>query len=83
MRSLQRQRKFFIDGLAGRTPVTPVLYEGLEEMARRRISPQAFAYLAGGAGNETTMQANRRALDEVKIHPHMLGGVQEVSTILK
>jgi lactate 2-monooxygenase len=29
------------------------------------------------------MQANRRALDEVKIHPHMLGGVQEVSTILK
>ena len=29
------------------------------------------------------MRANRRALDDVKIHPHMLGGVQEVSMILK
>ena len=83
MRSLQRQRKLFIDGLAGKKPVTPFSYEGLEEIARRQLSPQAFAYLAGGAGHETTMQANRHALNEVKIHPHMLGGVQEVSTILK
>jgi lactate 2-monooxygenase len=83
MRSLQRQRELYIDGLAGKKPVTPVSYEGLEESARRRLSPQAFAYLAGGAGYETTMRANRRALDEVKIHPRMLGGVQEVSTIRK
>jgi len=83
MRSLQRQREMYIDGLAGRKPVTPVSYEGLEESARRRLSPQAFAYLAGGAGHETTMHANRQALDEVKIHPRMLGGVQEASTILK
>lgn len=83
MRSIQRQREIFIDGLAGKKPVTPVSYEGLEEKARRMLSPEAFAYIAGGAGNETTVQANRRALDEVKIHPRMLGGVQEVSTILK
>jgi len=83
MHSLQRQRELYIDGLAGRKPVTPVSYEDLENNARRRLSPQAFAYLAGGAGHETTMHANRQALDEVKIHPHVLGGVQEVSTILK
>jgi len=83
MRSLQRQREVYIDGLAGKKPVTPVLYDHLEEIARRKLSPEAFAYLAGGAGHETTMRANRQALDEVKIHPHMLGGVQEVSTILK
>jgi len=83
MRSIQRQREIFIDGLAGKKPVTPVSYEGLEEKARRMLSPEAFAYLAGGAGHETTIAANRRALDEVKIHPHMLGGVQEVSIILK
>jgi lactate 2-monooxygenase len=83
MRSIQRQREIFIDGLAGKKPVTPVSYEGLEEMARRVLSPEAFAYIAGGAGNETTVRANRQALDEVKIHPRMLGGVQEVSTILK
>ncbi len=82
MRSLQRQREMYIDGLAGKKPATPVSYEDLEEIARRRLRPEAFAYLAGGAGHETTMRANRQALDEVKIHPHVLGGVQEVSTIL-
>lgn len=79
MRSLQRQRKIFIDGFAGRKPSTPVSYAGLEEKARRLLPPEAFAYLAGGAGSETTIDANRRALDQVKIHPRMLGGVQEVS----
>ena len=83
MHSLQRQREIYINGLAGIRPATPVSYDVLEQKARQKLSPEAFAYLAGGAGNETTMRANRRALDEVKIHPHMLGGVQEVSMILK
>ena len=79
MSSLQRQRKIYIDGFAGRKPPTPVSYAGLEERARQLLPPEAFAYLAGGAGSETTIDANRRALDQVKIHPRMLGGVQEVS----
>ncbi|MBK9104378.1 MAG: alpha-hydroxy-acid oxidizing protein [Saprospiraceae bacterium] len=79
MRSLQRQRKIYLDGFAGRKPSTPVSYAGLEERARQVLPPEAFAYLAGGAGSETTIDANRRALDQVKIHPRMLGGVQEVS----
>lgn len=79
MRSLQRQRKIYLDGFAGKKPSTPVSYTGLEEKARQLLSPEAFAYLAGGAGSETTIDANRRALDQVKIHPRMLGGVQEVS----
>ena len=79
MRSLQRQRKIYLDGFAGKKPTTPVSYAGLEEKARQLLSPEAFAYLAGGAGSETTIDANRQALDKVKIHPRMLGGVQEVS----
>jgi lactate 2-monooxygenase len=79
MRSLQRQRKIYLDGLAGKKPLTPVSYTELEEKAKQRLSPEAFAYLAGGAGSETTIAANRTALDQVKIHPRMLGGVQEVS----
>ena len=79
MRSLQRQRKIYLDGFAGKKPSTPVSYTGLEEKARQLLRPEAFAYLAGGAGSETTIDANRRALDQVKIHPRMLGGVQEVS----
>ncbi|HJW27817.1 MAG TPA: alpha-hydroxy-acid oxidizing protein [Saprospiraceae bacterium] len=83
MHSLQRQRKVYLDGLAGRKPTTPVSYEDLAEKARQLLPAEAFAYLAGGAGNESTIRANRQALDEVKIHPHMLGGVQGVSMILK
>jgi lactate 2-monooxygenase len=83
MRSLQRQRKIYLDGFAGIKPRTPVSYPGLEAKARQLLSPEAFAYLAGGAGSETTIDANRLALDQVKIHPRMLGGVQEVSMQLK
>ena len=79
MRSLQQQRKIYLDGLAGKKPLTPVSYTELEEKAKQRLSPHAFAYLAGGAGSESTIAANRTALDQVKIHPRMLGGVQEVS----
>lgn len=83
MRSLQRQRKMYIDGFAGIKPAIPVSYAALEERAKQRLSAEAFAYLAGGAGNEMTIRANQIALEQVKIHPHMLGGVQEVSMNLK
>ena len=79
MKSLLRQREIYMDGFAGKKPETPVTYAELEAKAKERLSPEAFAYLAGGAGNESTIAANRLALDEVKIHPRMLGGVQEVS----
>lgn len=83
MRSLQRQREIYINGLAGGVPKTPLSFAGLEQRALQILSPHAFAYLAGGAGRETTIDHNRKALDQIKIHPHMLGGVQEVSMQLK
>ncbi|MGB4849114.1 MAG: alpha-hydroxy-acid oxidizing protein [Saprospiraceae bacterium] len=79
MISLQRQREIYINGLAGCVPLTPLSFAGLEHRARQILSEPAFAYLAGGAGRETTIDSNRQALDKIKIHPHMLGGVQEVS----
>lgn len=78
MLSLRRQRKIYLDGFAGKKPLTPVSYADLEAKARTRLSPEAFAYLAGGAGRESTIEHNRTALDGIKIHPRMLGGVQEV-----
>lgn len=78
MLSLRRQRKIYLDGFAGKKPLTPVSYADLEAQAKTRLSPEAFAYLAGGAGNERTIETNRSALDSIKIHPRMLGGVQEV-----
>lgn len=83
MRSLQRQREIYLNGLAGIRPVTPVSYQELEDTAKHRLSPAAFAYLAGGAGQESTIRANRLALDQVQIHPHVLGGVQEARMFLQ
>lgn len=78
MISLQRQRRIFMDGLAGRPPLTPVAYADLEAKARERMSHEGFTFVAGAAGSESTMAANRIALDRIQIHPRMLGGVQEV-----
>ncbi len=50
-------------------------FSELERRAERALSPEAFAYLAGGAGAEQTMAENRRTLDEVKIKPRMLRDV--------
>jgi lactate 2-monooxygenase len=38
------------------------------------MSPEAFAYIAGGAGLETTMAANRRAFTRRGIVPRVLAG---------
>ncbi|HZV69410.1 MAG TPA: alpha-hydroxy-acid oxidizing protein [Saprospiraceae bacterium] len=83
MLSLQRQREIYLNGLAGYFPKTSLSFAGLEHKARQILPAHAFAYLAGGAGRETTIDHNRQALDQIKIHPHMLGGVQEVSMQLK
>ncbi len=79
MLSLQRQRGIYLKGFAGCVPTTPVSFAALEHKAQQMLPKKAFAYLAGGAGRETTIDRNRQALDQIKIHPHMLGGVQEVS----
>lgn len=83
MRSLQRQREIYLNGSAGRLPAIPMSFQMLEDRAKSFLSKEAFAYLAGGAGSECTIDHNRRSPDLVKIHPHMLGGVQEVRMQLK
>ena len=39
------------------------------------MSPQAYAYIAGGAGNESTLRDNRAAFEKYKIVPRMLRDV--------
>jgi isopentenyl diphosphate isomerase/L-lactate dehydrogenase-like FMN-dependent dehydrogenase len=72
-----RQAAIFIRGLAGQHQAVPADSARLEERARRALSPQAFAYLAGGAGDESTMDANRAAFERWRIVPRML---RDVST---
>lgn len=44
----------------------------LEEQARSKLSPTAFNYVAGGAGERATMDANRLAFRQWKMIPRML-----------
>jgi lactate 2-monooxygenase len=74
-RGPQRQREIYVAGLGGRRPRVPVEPEGLEQAARRRMSPEAFAYVAGGAGLEQTARANREAFARRRIVPRVLRDV--------
>ncbi|HEX5385224.1 MAG TPA: alpha-hydroxy-acid oxidizing protein [Gemmatimonadales bacterium] len=50
----------------------PVSCEALEARAREALTPQAFAYLSGGAGAEDTMRANLEAFRRWRIEPRVL-----------
>jgi lactate 2-monooxygenase len=70
-----RQSEIYLAGVRGARPVIPVDVEQLERAARGTLSPEAFAYLAGGAGAESTMRANREAFERWRIVPRMLRDV--------
>jgi lactate 2-monooxygenase len=62
---------------AGHAPEFPVSYEGWESRARERLDDGPFDYVAGGAGAEETMKANREAFDRWRIRPRMLRGAAD------
>jgi lactate 2-monooxygenase len=69
------QYEIYARGLAGETPKIPVSIGELEQRARELLIPEAFAYVAGGAGAERTMLANRDAFQRRQIVPRMLRDV--------
>ncbi|CAN5298391.1 lactate 2-monooxygenase [soil metagenome] len=62
---------------AGHAPEYPVSYEGWERLAREKLGDGPFDYVAGGAGAEDTMRANREAFDRWRIMPRMLRGASD------
>ncbi len=78
--ALDWQRQIYINGFSGKKPNVNIDLTTLEESARKVISPEAFAYIAGGAGNESTVRANREAFEKYKIVPRMLCNVGERDT---
>jgi lactate 2-monooxygenase len=71
------QNEIYARGLVNEAPELPVGFSGLQERARELLSPEAFGYVAGGAGAERTMQANLQAFERWKIVPRMLRDVSE------
>lgn len=71
------QSEVYRAGLSGTRPAVPVDGSALERAARKAVSGEAFAYLAGGAGAEATMAANRAAFGRWSIWPRVLRDVAE------
>jgi L-lactate dehydrogenase (cytochrome) len=59
----------------GQAPRYPMRWPELEAAALAALPPEAADYLAGGAGGEETVRANREAFDRWRIVPRMLRGV--------
>ena len=71
------QSEVYRAGVGGTKPAVPVDHDALEQAARKAVSAEAFAYLAGGAGGEATMAANRAAFSRWRVWPRVLRDVAE------
>jgi len=54
--------------------------DDFEAVARERLDPGAYAYYAGGSGDEQTLRANAAAYARWELRPRVLVDVDEVST---
>jgi len=71
------QTEIYLKGTTGERPPFTTDLAGLEEVARRVLTDQAFGYVAGSAGSGSTARANRAAFDRWRIVPRMLRDVSE------
>ena len=76
----RHQAEIYFAGVRGARPRVPADPGRLEEAARTAMSAEAFAYVAGGAGLESTMEANRQAFERWRIVPRMLRDVSSRDT---
>ncbi len=74
---LERQMQIYLAGLAGERPRVPVSLGLLEQRAKEVLAPEAYDYVAGGAGGEETMRANLEAFTRWRIVPRMLCNVSQ------
>jgi 4-hydroxymandelate oxidase len=67
-------------GLVGAVPRWPVNLEDFEAAARPRLTPSAYAYIAGAAGDELTAARNRAAFASIRLKPRVLVGAGQLDT---
>ncbi|MET3805786.1 isopentenyl diphosphate isomerase/L-lactate dehydrogenase-like FMN-dependent dehydrogenase [Nakamurella sp. UYEF19] len=70
-----RQGLIYADGVVGRPPAVPTDWPSLDRAARHKLSRRAYAYVAGGAGLEGTVRADRAAFDRWELSPRVLRDV--------
>jgi len=69
---MQRQQQIYTFGLQGGSLSIPIALSLLEQKAKQILAPPAYDYVAGGAGGEDTVRANREAFYRWRIVPRML-----------
>ncbi|MBS1697322.1 MAG: alpha-hydroxy-acid oxidizing protein [Actinobacteria bacterium] len=69
------QSDIYRAGISGARPAVPTEPAALEEAARAALSTEAYAYIAGGAGSERTVAANRAAFARWQVWPRPLRDV--------
>ncbi|MDW8107513.1 MAG: lactate 2-monooxygenase [Armatimonadota bacterium] len=74
---MERQLEIYRKGLFGMPETFPVEYEELEARARAVLKPEAYDYVAGSAGTESTAHENRREFDRWRIVPRFLRNVSQ------
>ncbi len=73
------QDEINLAGLGGVTPDLPTDLDELERAAAGRLTPGAYAYIAGSAGSGDTARENRAAFRRWRIVPRMLTDVSSPS----
>jgi lactate 2-monooxygenase len=77
------QKEIYLKGFAGKRLDVSIDPIQLEQQAQKHMSPEAFAYIAGGAGLENTIHNNRSAFEKYKIIPRMLRDVSTRDTSIE
>ncbi|WP_447036089.1 alpha-hydroxy-acid oxidizing protein [Streptomyces sp. DSM 118878] len=71
------QDEIYLNGLSGVVPAFPMTYTDLESRARAALPPSVLSYVAGGAGDERTQNANVTAFERWGLIPRMFVGAAE------
>ncbi|MFF8897795.1 lactate 2-monooxygenase [Streptomyces lydicus] len=71
------QYEIYLNGMTGAVPRLPTDLTRLEQLTEQRLGPGPVGYVAGSAGTGSTAEANRAALDRLRIVPRMLRDVQQ------
>jgi lactate oxidase len=66
--------------LAKSTIPVIVNLDDLEQQAKQQLDQASYDFVAGGAGSELTLRANREAFQKITIVPRVLTGIKQVDT---
>ncbi|MFE6306330.1 alpha-hydroxy-acid oxidizing protein [Nocardiopsis sp. NPDC057823] len=71
------QLEIYLNGLTGVLPDHPMTFTDLAERARHALPASLWSYVAGGAGDEHTQDANTRAFNDWGLYPRMFVGAAQ------